>query len=263
MKILRKRNRLQQVLFYVRWQLWPVAIALPGHLRFVVRGFGAAIGAPKRVGLALRMCRIHLSLECGHAPLELLTIAEDIISLPPSIPGAVVECGTWLGGSTSKLSLACAAVGRPLFACDSFQGLPDLSDVDRLEGKEPFSRGDFTTQLDVVRENVRRLGDLPTVTFVAGWYSDTLGQLPVERIACAFVDVDLKSSIEDSVRGLWTRLSPGAKLFVHDVDRPGVTEPFADAAFWSEQMKSPPPRFIGASIGMGPLRPLLGYAEKA
>ena len=141
MKILRKRNRLQQVLFYVRWQLVPVAIALPGHLRFIVRGFGATVGAPKRLGLALRMCRIHLSLECGHAPLELLTIAEDIISLPPSIPGAVVECGTWLGGSTSKLSLACAAVGRRLFACDSIQGLPDLSDADGLKARSRSAAG--------------------------------------------------------------------------------------------------------------------------
>jgi hypothetical protein len=43
----------------------------------------------------------------------------EIVELSPHVPGAVVECRCFLGGSTAKLSLAAAVAGRRLIVCDS------------------------------------------------------------------------------------------------------------------------------------------------
>lgn len=263
MRILARRGPLRAFLFFVRWQLLPVLLALPGHLAFVLRGAGdPRSGAWRRLVLAGRLIGIHLRIECAHAPLELLAVVEEIVSLPATRPGVVVECGTWLGACTAKLSLACALAGRRLLACDSFEGLPEVRAADRIEGQEPFARGDFATRLEIVRENVARLGDVSVVELVPGWYRDSLPKLPASAVACAFLDVDLKESIEDCLRGLWRRLAPGAKLFVHDVDRPAVVEPFRDTAWWEREIGGETPRFEGALIGIGWQRRLIGYAAK-
>src|SRR5579864_7177745 len=47
------------------------------------------------------------------------------------VPGVVVECGTYKGGSAVNLSLACGLVDRRLLIYDSFAGLPRPSENDR------------------------------------------------------------------------------------------------------------------------------------
>lgn len=257
------RGPADEILYWLRWKLWPLAVSLPGQLGFVLRGLGGRCGAGARLLLALRFARIHLAMDCAHEPLELLAIAEEIVELPDAIEGPVIECGCFLGGSTSKLSLAAALRGRRLIVCDSFEGLPEPGAADRSARKEDFREGQYAARLPAVRENVRRFGRPEVVELVPGWFRDTLDALPAPRVACAFLDVDLRSSIRDCLRGLWSRLEPGAAVFVHDVDRPGVVEPFLDEAFWADEIGAPRPVFVGASTGIGPLRRLLGYARKA
>jgi O-methyltransferase len=192
----------------------------------------------------------------------LLAIVEEILTMPPSTDGVIVECGTYLGGRTSKLSLAASLVGRRLLACDSFQGLPELVPTDHLADKDAFVAGDFASRLEDVRANVARYGDASVVDFVPGWYQDSLRQLSETRIVCLFLDVDLHESIKTCVSMLWRHIEPGCKVFVHDVDRAPVVQPFQDAAWWNQHVEGRMPRFVGALTGMGRRRPLLGYATK-
>lgn len=264
MRILERRTALHEFLFFVRWKLWLVLLSLPGHLAFALRGWGdARAGFLRRLRLAWRLIRIHLSLQCAHSPMELLTIVEDILNVPPSVEGVVVECGCYLGGSTAKLSLAAELSHRQLIVCDSFQGLPQTSTADELPDVDPFRPGDFAVRLDLVRENVRRWGRLSVVEFIPGWFQDTLPRLNGQRIACAFLDVDLQGSIRTCIEHLWNGVQPGCRVFVHDADRPPVVAPFEDVAWWQRQFNTPPPRFVGARTGLGPLRRLLGFAFKA
>lgn len=64
-----------------------------------------------------------------------LAMALKILETSPDVPGDIIECGTWKGGSAANLSLVCRIVGRKLKAYDSFEGLPEGELGDR-EAKE-------------------------------------------------------------------------------------------------------------------------------
>ncbi len=256
------RTQIQTLAFFARWQLYPIIVAIPAHLAFVLRGAGKRCGVRARAGLAWKSMVIHLSLECGHNPREALHILEEIIELPSETPGAVVECGAFLGGSTAKLSLAASLSGRKLIVCDSFEGLPQVGTVDHMEQKPDFVTGAYQGRLELVSANVSRLGSPECVEFVRGWYGQSLGQLSGNPIACAFWDVDLHDSFRDCIRALWPEMTPGAKVFIHDVDREGVLKAFSDPSWWHDEMHDEPPEVIGAHVGLSPLSPLIGYATK-
>jgi hypothetical protein len=251
-------------LYFVRWQLGGALLSLPTHVAFVMRGLAhPTFGFWKRAKLAIQLLWIHLRVLCAHSPSELLVIVEDILLLPPKIPGVIVECGCYQGGSSAKLSLAAGMANRQLIVCDSFQGLPQPEPSDRLEKTEAFEGGDFASRLEEVETNVRRYGDAAVVQFVPGWYEESLGRLSEIKIACLFLDVDLQESIKTCLVGLWKSVSPGCKVFVHDVNRPPVTEPFRDKEWWSNHIDASLPEFVGSGRGLGWQKRLLGYAVKS
>jgi O-methyltransferase len=264
MRICQPRSRLQEFLYCVRWQLGGMLLSLPSHVAFVVRGLAhPTCGCWKRARLALNLLWVHLRVSCAHSPAELLAVVEEILLLPPEVPGVIVECGCYQGGSSAKLSLAAGMANRPLIVCDSFQGLPQPETSDHLEKMEAFQRGDFATRLEEVETNVRHYGNPAVVQFVPGWYQESLKRLSGVPIACLFLDVDLQESIKSCLMGLWKSVAPGCKVFVHDVDRSPVVKPFRDKEWWSNHIDSTLPEFVGSGRGLGWQKRLLGYAVKS
>jgi hypothetical protein len=253
------------ILFFIRWQLYPVILAFPSHVSFVLRGFGRMNRTPitPRIKLASHCIFIHLRVECGHNPKEALHIIEEIIEMPPDLDGVIVECGAFLGGSTAKLSHAVAITGRELVVCDSFEGLPEVGYTNHTEVKPDFQKGEYAGRLEEVKKNVTRFGKIACVKFVEGWYEESLVELNDTPIACAFWDVDLQESFKTCIKGLWKNLRPNAKVFLHDVDRPPVVEVFTDAAWWRREVGVEPPHFVGAIKGLSKRSPLIGYVIKA
>ena len=257
------QTAIQRILFFLRWQLYPIIISLPSHVGFVFRGRGKArTPVAPRIKLAGLCIGIHLRLRCGHNPAEALHIIEEIIELPPDVEGVVVECGAYLGGSTAKLSHAAAIAGRELIVCDSFEGLPEVGSTNHTDIKPDFQKGEYAGRLDQVKKNVARFGKIDRVTFVQGWYEDSLGQLADTPIACAFWDVDLQESFTTCIKALWKNLRPNTKVFLHDIDRPPVVEVFTDSTWWRREMGIDPPRFLGAHKGLSKRSPLIGYVIK-
>lgn len=257
------RTRVQSGLYFLRWQLYPVTLAVPDHLAFVLRGLGrtrASVAA--RLKLAWFCIRIHLRLECGHNPKEALHILDEIIELPPDLPGVVIECGAYLGGSTAKLSHAVALTGRELIVCDSFAGLPEVGSGNHTHIKPNFKKGAYLGRLDEVKSNVARFGNIERVKFVSGWYAQSLNQLTGIPIACGFWDVDLKESFISCTRALWANVRPGSKVFLHDIDRAPVVEVFTNSTWWRKELGIDPPHFVGAYTGLSRLSPLIGYVIK-
>ena len=64
--------------------------------------------------------------------LEHLRIAAEILKIPPTVIGDVIECGCYKGGSSTNLSLICDIVGREIVICDSFEGLPTPEATDKI-----------------------------------------------------------------------------------------------------------------------------------
>lgn len=259
----REQPELQKVFFFIRWQLFSIVLSLPGHLAFIFRGRRRSrCGSFNRIVLVARLIWIHLAVPCMHAPLELLHIVEEIIELRDTIPGAIVECGAYLGGSSAKLSHAASFSGRRLVVCDSFEGLPEVRSKDQVAGKRNFCAGEYSARLGQVRQNVQRYGKPEIVDFVPGWYDVSLARLKGTPISCLFLDVDLEASVKTCLEALWPSVEPGCKVFIHDVDRPPLREPFYDELWWSTHIGLSLPHCVGFEDGLGWQKRLLGYAVK-
>ncbi len=203
---------------------------------------------------------------------EHLTMAAHIVSVPPHIEGCVVECGCYKGGSTVNLSLASALAGRELHVFDSFEGLPapapDARNV--LHDDREIHRyecGMYSGSELEVRENVRRHGSLKSCTFHKGWFEDTLRDFRTPCVA-AFVDVDLRASLETCVLAIWPQLVDGGALFVHEARHHEMASLFFDEEWWRSRLGTVAPGLVGAGTGIGlapedgAWRSQLGYARK-
>jgi O-methyltransferase len=190
----------------------------------VLRYWPTRYGIRSTKALADQIGRIHLSLHCAHTHSEAVEIIRSILALTNEIPGAIVECGCFKGGSTAKLSLAAAMAMRRMHVFDSFEGLPaPAASAAGFDESQVFQQGGYAGTLEEVTDNVRRFGDLSVCSFHKGWFEETLPSLN-EPVAVAFVDVDLVSSLKTCLDHLYPLLSPGGKLFNHDGHLPTCVE---------------------------------------
>ncbi len=148
-----------------------------------------------------------------------------------NIPGDVVECGVWRGGSSMLAALTLDSLGdrdRSLWLYDTFEGMPPPSDVDRsidgehaavlLERSGPA--GEHTRAaagLDEVRANLAATGyPSDRLHFVEGMVEETIPAVAPERISILRLDTDWYESTRHELVHLWPRLSPGGVLIVDD-----------------------------------------------
>jgi O-methyltransferase len=138
------------------------------------------------------------------------------------IPGDLIETGVWRGGSTILMRGVLQALGdaeRRVWVADSFEGLP-VPDAERYpadEGLDWSGVGVLKVDADAVRANFARYGLLDDrVRFLEGWFSDTLPDAPIERLAVLRLDGDLYESTMDALVALEPRVSPGGFVIVDD-----------------------------------------------
>jgi O-methyltransferase len=101
----------------------------------------------------------------------------------------------------------------------SFQGLPKPNAVDlAADANSDFSDRDYlVASLEEIQNNFRRFGLLDhQVKFLKGWFSETLPDAPIERLAIMRLDGDLYESTMDALNGLYHRLSPGGYVIIDD-----------------------------------------------
>jgi O-methyltransferase len=185
--------------------------------------------------------------------LEQLFIVTRLLNL--DVPGIMVECGTYKGGSAVNFSLACELVDRRLLICDSFAGLPQPSAEDKVHSTidgmtDAYEEGWWRGSLGEVRSNITRYGAIDRCSFVPGYFSDTLQKL-TEPIAVAFCDVDLADSLRDCLKNLWPRLVDGGVLFTHEAIQREIFSIFNDQSWWERELNCAPPGLVGGGSGIG------------
>lgn len=195
---------------------------------------GHTLSFTQRASLVERLRRATDGIVCKHTHAEMDAILRAVFSVPSSLPGCIVEAGCFKGGSTAKLSIAAALLGRKLIVFDSFAGLPPN---DENHGKTifggtiRFTGGHYMGALEEVKDNVRRYGELDACEFVPGWFEDTMPDFH-EPVVAAFIDVDLASSTKTCLRYLYPLLVPGGSIFSHDGHVPLCIDVFKDNDFW-------------------------------
>lgn len=226
-----------------------LSLPLTVLLLFTTRSFHPKYGMTwrKKAALGLRIYRNTRRIHTGISYKAHLAMAAKLLEIAPAVKGVVVECGCWMGGTTTNLSIICDVVGRDLIAYDSFEGLPEPEAADNMN---PKVQGGFRGDLEVVEDNVRRYGVIKRCTFRKGWFKDTLPDHS-EPIVLCFVDVDLKSSIHDCVVNLWPNLVDGGYFFFDDYVDLYNCAVFFSERFWRDYLGTTPPGLMGTGTGVG------------
>jgi macrocin-O-methyltransferase TylF-like protien len=201
------------------------------------------------------------------------------------IEGDLIEAGTWRGGAAILMRAtldSLGEVGRTVFVADSFQGFPQ---VDHNSGGYDLAVDlagcDYLAiPLEEVQQNFARFGLSDGVTFVPGFFEDTLLGLAGRQWSIVRLDGDTYDATRFSLEALYPTLSPGGFLIVDDylqidpcreaVDdfrrERGITEPIEpvdwSGARWRRESEPeaqdgaapPPPAPAHASNGSGALR---------
>jgi len=146
------------------------------------------------------------------------------------IPGAIVECGVWRGGSmhvVARTLLAIEDTSRELYLFDTFDGMTPPTDKDRTYGGRPVA------QLLAVKDRTERLwagasledvqqgfADIPypseKIHYVQGPVEKTLPDQAPDEIAILRLDTDWYESTRHELVTLYDRLAPGGVLIIDD-----------------------------------------------
>jgi hypothetical protein len=148
------------------------------------------------------------------------------------IPGDVVECGVWRGGSMQAVARTLIAAGdtsRDLHLFDTYEGMPPPTDKDLRRSDDRSaeellaaeSREDSkvwaVATLDDVKDGFSQLAyPQARVHFVKGKVEDTIPGNAPERISILRLDTDWYESTRHELEHLYPRLSSGGVLLLDD-----------------------------------------------
>lgn len=157
---------------------------------------------------------------------------EDV--LKQDVSGDLIETGVWRGGATifmRAILKAYAVTDRRVWVADSFAGLPPPNPsrypADADDQHHTFKL--LSVSLDEVKGNFAKYGLLDDqVRFLQGWFSETLPNAPIERLAVIRLDGDMYESTIDALTSLYPKLSRGGYLIVDDYALPGCKRAVQD-----------------------------------
>ncbi len=138
------------------------------------------------------------------------------------VAGAVVECGCWRGGSLALMDwvMRRRRDARPLWALDSFEGLPPPGARDPASARRGYFPGwCAATEDDVRRALVAAGSPSDHLHIVRGWLADTIPAAATGPIALLSLDVDWYDSVRTALESLFDRVSPGGIINVDDYGR--------------------------------------------
>jgi len=141
--------------------------------------------------------------------------------LEENIPGDLIETGIWRGGAVIFMRGVLAAYGitdRIVWAADSFEGVPAPSlpedvDLDLSARVLPV----LAVSIEEVMDLFERYDLLDEqVSFIQGWFKDSLARAPIETLAVLRLDGDLYESTMDALNPLYPKVSKGGFIIVDD-----------------------------------------------
>jgi len=164
-----------------------------------------------------------------------MTNSERIVSLiravkyieKHKIPGDIVECGVWRGGSIMailKTLISLKSFDRNIYLYDTFEGMsePSLNDLS-FKGESAlkfYSENEeyCFSSLDEVKRNVQSLGyPVDKIHYIKGKVENTIpGIVIAKEIALLRLDTDWYESTLHELNHLFPRLSLGGAIIIDD-----------------------------------------------
>lgn len=148
------------------------------------------------------------------------------------IPGDIVECGVWRGGSmmaSAKTLVQLNNQEKKLFLFDTFEGMtkPESIDISKsnMIASEEFNKSktdeDSSTwcraSLDDVKSNLFKTGyDQSKIHFIKGKVEETLPRNDPQSICILRLDTDWYKSTKHELTHLFPKISKGGVLIIDD-----------------------------------------------
>lgn len=145
--------------------------------------------------------------------------------------GAFVECGVWRGGCAAVMAYVANKSGsnRKIWLFDSFEGLPEPSEMDGIQAKR-FASNRSSGKLESINKCVASLQDVERLLFSElslrsenviiqkGWFQDVLPQIrnKIGPIALLRLDGDWYESTKCCLENLYENVVPGGFLIIDD-----------------------------------------------
>ncbi|MDJ0846204.1 TylF/MycF/NovP-related O-methyltransferase [Crocosphaera sp.] len=135
-----------------------------------------------------------------------------------NIPGDVVECGVFNGGTAAILAHFATnsyKYERKAWFFDSFQGMPETTEEDEEEAKEYVGEvvGDLSKVLTVL--NLVN-ADMTKVEVLKGWFDDTFPTVNIPKIALLNIDADWYIPVKLCLETFYDAVVPGGFISFDD-----------------------------------------------
>jgi len=148
------------------------------------------------------------------------------------VPGEIVECGVWRGGSMQAVArtlLERGVTDRDLHLFDTFEGMPPPTTADRrhdgqhagelLESNPRDSSVWAVADLDDVRAGMSQTGyPAERIHFHPGLVQDTVPEQAPGQIALLRLDTDWYESTRHELTQLYDRVTSGGVIVLDDYD---------------------------------------------
>jgi predicted O-methyltransferase YrrM len=166
-----------------------------------------------------------VSLMPPHRLGYLLDLLEQAVQ--KDLPGDVLECGTYRGGSAVAMGAKLAELGseKKLLAVDLFedfrpQGVVTPADrqsrIEKARVTEKFAGSQYNRVVSVIKEK----GLAGRVNVYRGPFSEVFPLLADRTFCFAHVDADFYSSVRECIEFLQDRLTPGGIVLFDEYDNP-------------------------------------------
>ena len=118
------------------------------------------------------------------------------------VEGDYLEFGVFRGGhfiATYLFAQKCGLNSMRFHAFDSFEGLPEVSGLDKIAPKQ-FEQGEYACDLETFKSIIKKNGvSLDKVTITEGWFDKTLNdetkkKLAISKAAIIWLDCDFYES---------------------------------------------------------------------
>lgn len=137
------------------------------------------------------------------------------------VEGSIVECGVWKGGMIAGVS-EFLNQDRHYYLFDSFEGLPDVKEVDGIAAKKwqedtasPYYFDNCSADQKFAEEAMQLAG-AEKFSIIKGWFEDTLSSNKPNKIAILRLDGDWYSSTMTCLTNLYDQVTKGGIIILDD-----------------------------------------------
>lgn len=150
--------------------------------------------------------------------------------------GDFVELGCYKGDTSLLLAEVLKGTDKKLWIYDSFEGLPEKSEIDESALGKNFKVGELYVTKREVKERFLR-ANLPVPVIKKAWFNElTDSDLP-GKIALAFLDGDFYESIKVSLKLVAPKMADDGVIIVHDYQNPVLPGVVKAVDEWAQEQK--------------------------